>query len=178
MAVPKKSVSAPKQSSEKQTKELPFFVEGGLINDRSGKATEKIRQNIRQQPPIKPQASDPIDEGVMRIARMTSAAGFGMLSVEEITQILGQVQPPDILPGVRPPKDDPRALEYQLTSMLDQQLNDTPGDEDRVPKPEGFLYQHGTDKSGSTKSLGGVMHPGGFLPKMQGPRRAPFLENV
>ena len=162
-----------------QTKdELPFFLEGGFINDRSGKATEKIRQKIRQQPPIKPQASDPIDEGVMRIARMTAAAGFGMLSVEEITQILGQVQPPDILPGVRPPKDDPRALEYQLTSMLDQQLNDTPGDEDRVPKPEGFLYQHGTDKSGSTKSLGGVMHPGGFLPKMQGPRRAPFLENV
>ena len=66
---------------------------------------------------------DPIERGIMRIGRLTHRAGFGMLTAKEIAPILAQVDPPGVLPGVKPPKPDRLAQERDLTSMLSQVLH-------------------------------------------------------
>lgn len=95
----------------------------------------------KQTPTPTPQEQqDPIERGIFRISRMTEAAGFNPLTVQDIEQILSKVEPPRAMPGVRQPPETT--------------LGEAP-----LPNPENFSFQHGMDRSGTTPSLGGLVNP-------------------
>ena len=75
--------------------------------------------------------TDPIEAGIMRIGRLTHAAGFGMLTAKDIEPILAKVSPPGLLPGVKPDAPDPDSQEREMTSFLHKALH-----QGRSPSPE------------------------------------------
>ena len=166
---------ATKKPEDTSTSDLPYWVEGGLINDRSGKATENARQKIRQQErqKQKPRAQvsvDPIERGVRRIFRMTAFAGFDPPTPQEIEQILVKSQAPKPMPGVRPHPQDKLTRERSAISALHKQLNDTPMDESKVQG----LGGDSTFQNPMQRGAGGALQ--NPMQRMTGPRPMPALE--